>query len=266
MTHPPADPLLDRATKLGLFGLVARWDELRDAPWLPSLLDAEELERKKRSLERRLAAARLGRFQAMADFDWSWPKKVDREQIEDLFTLRWIGEAMNVVLVGPNGVGKTMIAKNLAHQAVLRGHTVLFVRAGEMLNDLAAQDGPLALQRRLRRYGGPSLLCIDELGYLSYDDRHADLLFEVITRRYGQKSILLTTNKPFADWPQVFPNAASVVTLVDRLVHHAEIVNVDGGSYRRKEAQENAAGRAKEREGRRAGRRGAVDATATAAP
>ena len=113
-----------------------------------------------------------------------------------------------------------------------------------MLNDLSAQDGALALQRRLRHYATPKLLVIDEVGYLSYDNRHADLLFEVVNRRYGQRSIVLTTNKPFAEWNDMFPNAACVVTLIDRLVHKAEIVQLAAdGSYRFKEATERQARR-----------------------
>ena len=133
-----------------------------------------------------------------------------------------------------------MLAKNLLHQAVLRGHTARFTLASDMLHDLAAQDSSTHLARRLRRYTGPQLLCIDEVGYLSYDARYADLLFEVITRRYQQRATLLTTNKPFGEWNQVFPNAACVVTLVDRLVHRSEILTLAGDSYRLKEARERA--------------------------
>ena len=147
-----------------------------------------------------------------------------------------------MVLIGPNGLGKTMLLKNLAHQAVLqRLHRALYPglrhaprprRPG--LHHRAA--------RRLRRYTSPAILAIDEVGYLSYDARYADLLFEVVTRRYElRRPILLTTNKVFGEWNQVFPNAACVVTLVDRLVHRAEIVALEGKSYRLKEAQERAA-------------------------
>src|SRR5207344_2304949 len=126
---------------------------------------------------------------------------------------------------GPNGLGKSMLLKNLAHQAVLHGATSRFTLASDMLHDLAAQDSTTALARRLRRYTSPTLLAIDEVGYLSYDARYADLLFEVVTRRYEQqRSIVLTTNKPFGEWNQVFPNAACVVTLIDRLLHRAEII------------------------------------------
>jgi len=247
----PAD-LLDgslrqRAQRLGLYGLLARWTELDKEAWIPRLLDLEEEERRRRSLERRIRNARLGRFKPIADFDWTWPKDVDRDLVDELFQLSFIDEAANVVLVGPNGTGKTTIAQNLAHEAISRGYTARFTTASEMLNDLAGQESASGLARRLRAYCHSALLVIDEVGYLSYDTRHADLLFDVVSRRAQQRSTIVTTNKPFAEWNQVFPNAGCVVALVDRLVHKAEIVRIDGDSYRVKEAKEREARRAEER-------------------
>lgn len=250
---PPPEPFLHRARRLGLHGLAAHWNEMGGQPWVERLIEYEEAERQKRGLEGRLKKAHLGRFKLMADFDWAWPEKVDREAIDDLFSFEFMSGPVpaNVVLLGPNGTGKTMIARNLAHQAVLRGETVLFTTASEMLNDLAAQGSGFGLNRRLRRYCQPRLLVVDEVGYLSYDARHADLLFEVVTRRYENRSIVLTTNKAFAEWSEVFPNAACVVTLVDRLVHRAEIVSIAGESYRLKEAKERAEQKATARVARR---------------
>lgn len=236
-----------RAKALNLQGLLAHWEEITDPTWVDTLLHWEETERAQRSLQRRLRAARLGRFKPLADFDWQWPTQCDRDTLEQLMTLDFLTEAANVVLFGPNGVGKTTIARNFAHQAVLAGHTVLFVTAGMMLSDLAAQDGDSALKRRLNRYVRPRLLVIDELGYLSYSNRHADLLFEIVSRRYEERSTLVTTNRPFAEWNDFFPNAACVVSLIDRLVHNAEIITVIGESYRLKEAQERSEARAQQR-------------------
>jgi DNA replication protein DnaC len=237
-----------RLKTLGLFGLLACCDEIADKPWLPEVLAIEERERKKRSLERRLKNSRVAAFKPMTDYDWSWPKKIDREAVDELFTLGFIKTGHNAILVGPNGVGKTMILKNVAHQAVVRGHNVRFTTASDMLADLAAQESSAALARRLRRYTIPHLLCIDEVGYLSYDSRYADLLFEVVTRRYeAQRPVLLSTNKAFTAWSEVFPHAACVVTLVDRLIHRAEVIDIDAESYRLKEAKELSAARSKQR-------------------
>jgi DNA replication protein DnaC len=213
----------------------------------PALIDWEEQERARRSLERRLAEAHIGRFKPMSDFDWTWPEQCDRGAIEALMSLEFLKDDSNVVFVATNGLGKTMIAQNIAHQAVLHGHSVLFTTAGHMLGELAALDSDSALRRRLRHYARPRLLVIDEVGYLSYSNRHADLLFELVSRRYEQSSTLITTNRAFAEWHEVFPNAACVVSLVDRLIHHAEILRLEGESYRHKEAQERAAARAAKR-------------------
>ncbi len=252
MTEINPDELKPRLKALGLFGLIACWDQIADKPWLQEVLAIEERERKKRSLERRLRHSRVASFKPMTDFDWAWPKKIDREAIDELFTLASIKSGHNTVLVGPNGVGKTMILKNVAHQAVVRGHNVRFATASDMLADLAAQESSAAIARRLKRYTMPHLLCVDEVGYLSYDNRYADLLFEVVTRRYdAQKPLLLSTNKAFSEWSEVFPHAACVVTLVDRLIHRAEVVEIEADSYRLKEAKEFSAARTKQRRGKK---------------
>jgi len=250
-TTTTSDLLKERARALKLHGLLAHWNEVFEADWIEPLIRWEEDERARRGLQRRLSNAHLGRFKPLADFDWNWPKQCDREAVEELMRLGFLEEAANAVLVGPNGVGKSTIARNIAHQAVLAGHSVLFTNAAAMLNELAAQDGDNALRRRLALYARPKLLAIDEIGYLSYSNRHADLLFEIVSRRYEEKSTLITTNKPFAEWNQVFPNASCVVSLVDRLVHHAEIIPIEGESFRLKEAKENSERRRKQRAARK---------------
>jgi len=242
------ETLKARLRRLNLYGLLAHAEQILAEPWLERVLALEESERQSRSLKRRLGNARLGTFKPLADFDYAWPRELDHALLEELFTFAFLQQAANIVIVGPNGLGKTMLAKNLLHQAVLRGHSARFTAASDMLHDLAAQDSSMQLARRLRRYTTPSLLCVDEVGYLSYDARYADLLFEVITRRYQQhRPVVLTTNKSFREWNEVFPNAACVVALVDRLVHRSEILTLAGDSYRLKEAQERAAQRASRR-------------------
>ena len=248
------DELKQRVIALKLYGLLAHWDALSesDLAWVQQLAAWEEVERKRRGLERRLGAAHIGRFKPLSDFDWGWPAQCDQAAVSELMTLGFIKEAANIILVGPNGVGKSMIAQNIAHHAVMQGHSALFINAAQMLGDLAAQDGDNALRRRLKHYARPDVLVIDEVGYLSYSNRHADLLFDIVNRRYELKPTIVTTNRPFAEWGEVFPNAACVVSIVDRLVHHSEIMVIEGESYRMKEAKERAG---KKRAGAKARRR-----------
>ena len=184
-----SDLLLQRAKALKLNGLVNHWEDVADATWLEKLIGWEEVYRSQRSLESRMRSARIGRFKSLADFDWSWPKRCEREVIEEWMQLNFMKEANNLILCGPNAVGKTTIARNIAYQAILKGHTVLFTTAAAMLNELAALDSDSALRRRIKFYVQPGLLVIDEVGYLSYSNRHADLLFEIISRRYEEKSL-----------------------------------------------------------------------------
>ena len=235
------------ATMLKLHGLIAHWQDITDEQQtlLAQWLTWELAERKQRSLERRLSSAKLGRFKPLTEFDWQWPSKIDQAAVQRLMQLDFLTEASNIIILGSNGVGKSTIAQNLGYKAVMQGHTVLFTTAANMLNDLAAQDGDNALRRRLSYYAKPKLLIIDEVGYLSYSNRHADLLFEIINRRYEKNATIVTTNRPFSEWNDVFPNAACVVSLIDRLVHHSEVLAIEGDSYRMKEAQEQASNRRK---------------------
>jgi DNA replication protein DnaC len=241
------DLLQQQATDLKLFGLLAHWQKLTNTQlkWLSLWFDWELSERKQRGLDRRLRAAKIGKFKPLADFNWQWPDKIDQSAIMQWMQLDFIDEATNLIFMGSNGVGKSTIAKNLAYQAALAGYSVLFTCAANMLNDLAAQDGDLALKRRLKHYAQVKLLVIDEIGYLSYSNRHADLLFEIVNQRYEKTSTIVTTNRPFSEWGEVFPNAACVVSLIDRLIHHSEILSIEGGSYRMKEAKERSKKKAK---------------------
>ena len=250
MTTTPTD-LRTRAQALRLNGVLAHWEEAGSAPWLAPLLQWEEEERARRSMERRVRRSSIGVFKPMVDFDWKWPTVCDRQAVEELLRLQFMTETANAVLIGPNGIGKSTIARNLAYQALCAGHTVLFISAGALLGELTALDSASALHRRLRHYAGFDLLCIDEVGYLSYSNRHADLLFELTNRRYEKKSTVITTNRAFAEWHEVFPNAACVVSLIDRLIHNCEVIALDGKSYRLKEAEERAAKRKQRRTGKK---------------
>jgi DNA replication protein DnaC len=237
------DTLLERAKHLGLYGLATHWPSIDKIVKVEELIDWEETERSERGLKNRIKKAKLDAFKFLSDFDWSWPTKCDRAQIEEILQLDFVKDAINIIILGPNGVGKTTIASNIIYQGILNGQTGLFITASKMLNDLSAQDGHQALNRRLKYYASPNLLQIDEIGYLSYSNVHADLLFEIISRRYKKKSTIITTNKPFTEWDTIFPNASCVVSLIDRLIHASEIVNIEGPSFRLKEAKESSAKR-----------------------
>jgi DNA replication protein DnaC len=246
--------LAERVRALGLSVTAATLDDLvataSKKRWGPRQLlehiaNVEEKDRARRGLERRMARSRLERFKPMADFDWNWPKKIDRSLIESAVRGDFIESARNVVLVAPQGLGKTMIAQNIAHQAVLSGHGVLFLSAAQLLLDLAGQESARSLDRRLKYFAKVGLLVIDEIGFLAFDNRNADLLFQVISRRYEKKSVVLTTNLAFRDWPTIFPNATCATALIDRVVHHADVIAIEGESYRRREAEQTASQRRK---------------------
>ena len=248
MTSPDPIPttLSDHLRQLGLAhtaaelnDFIARATHKRWSPvvQLERLVEAELAARLHQRVERRLKDARLGRFKMMADFEWGWPTHLHRPTVERVLTLDFLAQRENVIIVAAHGLGKTMIAKNLVHQTILAGHSARFLTAADVILDLTKQETARALQHRLRTYMRPSLLAIDEVGYLTYDAHAADLLFQVVSRRYEQKSIVITTNAPFKHWDTVFPNAACAVALVDRLTHHAEIIAIEGESYRKREAE-----------------------------
>jgi DNA replication protein DnaC len=238
-------------TSAELDDLVARATKARLSPTqlLEHIVQLESDERARRSLERRTLRSRLGRFKPMADFDWSWPKSIDRPLVESLLRLDFLKDARNVVLLAAQGLGKTMIAQNLAHEALRSGYSVLFTTASQLLLDLGSRDSSRSLESRLRHYARVGLLIIDELGYLSYDARNADLLFQLVNLRYEKRSLVLTTNQAFSDWPTIFPNASCATALIDRVIHHCDIVSIEGDSYRRREAQASLESRRSRRSG-----------------
>jgi DNA replication protein DnaC len=255
MTSPKMTPSKnDLNSKLDKIGLRAMSNNLDDfiarattGRWSPHMLleqlsEMEAEDRSRRSLERRLGLSGIKKFKPMADFEWNWPKKIERDVIERALTLDFIKEARNLILIGQNGLGKSMIAKNICHAAALAGYSVLFRSASALIEDLQCESAT-ARKRKLRTYGNAGLVCIDEVGYLSYDDNAADLLYEVINRRYEHRSLIVTTNRGFTEWNEVFPNATCIVTLVDRLTHHADVTKIEGKSYRLRESELEAAAR-----------------------
>jgi DNA replication protein DnaC len=250
-TNHPRNNLAAQMEQIGLRALAANLDDFlalaTRSHWSPLMLlehlaQAEAEDRHRRSMERRLRSSGIKSFKPMADYEWNWPTKIERDIIERALTLDFLDEARNLVLVGRNGLGKTMIAQNICHAAVLAGHSVLFRSAPALLEELHRQTLE-GRRRKLRTYANVGLLCVDEVGYLSFDDKAADLLYEVINCRYERKPLIVTTNRPFKEWNEVFPNATCIATLLDRLLHHADVTVIEGESYRVRESEQEAAAR-----------------------
>jgi len=212
------------------------WDHQE---YLRRLIEGESLLRQQRSIQRRLKAARFPVLKTLDQFVWDWPKKINRLQIQNLFRLEFISQKANVILLGTTGIGKTHLATALGYTACLEGHSVLFADAIGVINDLSAAQQAGNLKRTMKQYLRPRVLILDELGYLAVNQHGADLLFQVISQRYERGSIILTSNKPFKDWASIFANDSTITSAVlDRLLHHAEVVLIQGRSYRMKDQAE----------------------------
>jgi len=242
-THiDPSQPLTDdqkHACRLGMWGLLAHWNAIH--PDLrQQLLSAQQAKRHERSLERRIRTSRLGNFKPLTDFNWAWPRRIDRKAIEELMTTSFLTEAVNPVLIGPTGCGKTMLAQNIAHAALLRGRTVRVVDAAAMLDDLQRNADHDQRKRALHRYAAPALLVLDCLGNHVYSPAQTDLLFAVVAARHLKRSTLITTALPFGQWHNVLPNATCAHKLIDLVTHRAETLEIDADSYRYHEAMARA--------------------------
>jgi len=200
------------------------------------LVALEQRERTARNLKSRMQKATLGSFKTLERFDWAHPTSIDKGLYEELHTLTFLERGENVLLRGSSGLGKTTLAQNLGLTALTKGHTVRLSTLASALADLLKQESLPALERRLKRYTQPDLLILDELGYLPCDSRSADLLYNIISRRHEKASTVITTNLAFKQWTSVFPGAACVVALVDRFSQHCHVLDIEGGSWRQKEA------------------------------
>lgn len=203
--------------------------------FLDQLAEAEVNARNDRSTLRRIKLARFPVLKTIDSFDWNWPTKINRLQIQQLFQLSFMKDNTNVIFLAGVGLGKTHLSTALAYQACLKGFSVLFASAIDIINTLNAACNAGKLKTELKKYLKSDILVIDELGYLPVDKKGADLLFQVISQRYEHGSIILTTNKSFKKWPEIFNNDSTLTSAVlDRLLHHAETIAIEGKSYRMK--------------------------------
>jgi len=208
--------------------------------YLAQLIELETQSRQERAIERKVKLARFPVLKTLQQFRWNWPKNINQLQVKDLFRLQFMKDHTNVILLGGVGLGKTHLATALGHHACLKGKRVLFINSIEAINSLPMAQHSGRLKLELRKYLKPELLILDELGYLPIDKTGADLLFQIISGRYEVGSTVITSNRAFKDWPEIFNNDSTLTSaLLDRLLHHAQTVVIEGKSYRMKDQVES---------------------------
>ena len=206
------------------------------ADFFRRLVEGETAARQDRARQRRIQQARFPVLKTLEQFDFTWPAKINRLAVQDLFRLKFIEDKANIVIVGTVGLGKSHLSIALGHAAATAGFAVRFTTAIDIVNTLAAAQNAGRLVQEIKKYTRPQLLVVDEVGYLPIDKHGADLLFQVISQRYETGSIILSTNKVFKHWPAIFNNDATLTSaILDRILHHAQTIVIEGKSYRMKD-------------------------------
>lgn len=204
--------------------------------YLAQLIEGEASLRMDRATQRRIRTARFPVIKTLEQFRWTWPKTINRLQVQNLFHLEFVKKKSNIIFLGGVGLGKTHLATALGYAACIKGYSVLFATAIDVINTLTLAQNAGRLKQELKKYTNPALLVLDELGYLPIDKVGADLLFQVISLRYEQGSLIITSNRAFKDWPDIFNNDSTLTSaILDRLLHHAETLLIEGKSYRMKD-------------------------------
>ena len=211
-------------------------EQLTHVQYLSLLIEGEAAQRCDRATQRRIGLAHFPVIKTLDQFSWTWPKKINRLQVQNLFRFNFIKDKANVIFLGTVGLGKTHLATALGYTACLKGHNVLFTTAVDVINALGGAQKAGRLQAELKKYLKPSVLILDELGYLPIDKVGADLLFQIISHRYEKGSMIISSNRAFKEWPEMFNNDSTLTSaILDRLLHHAEVVLIEGPSYRMKD-------------------------------
>jgi DNA replication protein DnaC len=225
--------LRDHAEELAKQAAAGKWTHTQ---FLARLLEGEAAQRHDNARARRIHEAAFPVVKTLEQFDFTWPTKINRDAVRNLFRLNFVREKAHAILIGGVGLGKSHLAVALGYAACEAGFRVRFTTAIGMVNALSAAQNAGRLAQELKKYTRPALLVVDELGYLTIDKHGGNLLFQVISDRYERGSIIITTNKAYKHWPSIFCNDATLTSaLLDRMLHHSETIVIEGKSYRMKD-------------------------------
>jgi len=210
-------------------------ENLSHKDFLTRLLSMESCAKFERQIQSRIIQAKFPQLKTLDSFDFCFPASIPKQKILSVANLSFIDNAEGIVFIGPTGVGKTHLAIAIGHKAASSGARTLYTRAVDMINHLIASQADHSLHRAMKFYSSPRLLIIDEVGYLPFDKQGSDHFFNVISSRYEKGSVILTTNRPFKDWGKIFNDNTVASAIIDRLVHHSEVIKIEGASYRVKD-------------------------------